>query len=173
MKLEEAQKHAHTIVELIRDLCDKIEIVGSIRRRKSEVNDADIIAIPKTKKYMRVFEEYESSDGSWKAIEKRLIQHGLHKIRAGDELLAFGLEHVDFPIDIYRARPETWGTLLLIRTGSARHNIILCSTAQHMGLALSAAQGVIKDGKVIASRTEEEIFEALGLDYVPPEKREV
>jgi DNA polymerase/3'-5' exonuclease PolX len=42
-----------------------------------------------------------------------------------------------------------------------------------MGLMLSAAQGVIKDGKVIASRTEEEIFAALGLGYVEPKDREV
>jgi len=37
---------------------------------------------------------------------------------------------------------------------------------------LSAKQGVIKDGQVIASRTEEEIFKALDMNYVPPEDRE-
>jgi len=38
---------------------------------------------------------------------------------------------------------------------------------------LSAKRGVIKDGKVIASRTEEDIFKALELDFIEPEKREV
>jgi len=51
-------------------------------------------------------------------------------------------------------------------------DIALCSRAQHIGMMLSAAKGVIKDGKVIASRTEEEIFKALNMDFVEPEKRE-
>jgi DNA polymerase/3'-5' exonuclease PolX len=42
-----------------------------------------------------------------------------------------------------------------------------------MNMMLSAKKGVIKNGKVIASRTEEEIFQALGMDFVEPEKREV
>jgi DNA polymerase (family 10) len=76
-------------------------------------------------------------------------------------------------VDIYRARPETWGVLLLIRTGSIEHNIKLCSRARAMNMMLSAKKGVIKDGKVVASRTEEEIFKALEMDFVEPEKREV
>jgi DNA polymerase/3'-5' exonuclease PolX len=42
-----------------------------------------------------------------------------------------------------------------------------------MNMMLSAKEGVIKKGKVIASTTEEEIFKALGMDFVEPEKREV
>jgi DNA polymerase/3'-5' exonuclease PolX len=42
-----------------------------------------------------------------------------------------------------------------------------------MNMMLSAAKGVIKDGKVIARGTEEEIFQALQMDYVIPEQREV
>jgi len=79
---------------------------------------------------------------------------------------------IDLQVDIYRATPKTWGVLTLIRTGSTQHNIKLCSWAKSMGLMLSAKDGVIKDGQVIASRTEEEIFKALCLEYVAPEQRE-
>jgi DNA polymerase (family 10) len=62
--------------------------------------------------------------------------------------------------------------LLTLCMGSIEHNIKLCSRARAMGMMLSAAQGVIKEGKVIASRTEEEIFKALELEYIRPEDRE-
>jgi len=73
-------------------------------------------------------------------------------------------------VDLYSATPETWGALVLIRTGSAQHNIKLSKRALNMGMKLSH-KGLIKDGKIIAS-TEEGIFEALDLSYVPPEERE-
>ena len=73
-------------------------------------------------------------------------------------------------IDLYFATPETWGTLVLIRTGSAEHNIKLSMIAQKKGLKLSHG-GLSKNGQVIAS-TEKEIFEALDLPYVEPEERE-
>jgi DNA polymerase (family 10) len=98
-------------------------------------------------------------------------------IEAGQELarLKFPTRATSEPVqvDIYRARPETWGVLLLIRTGSIEHNIKLCNRARAMNMMLSAKKGVIKNGKVIASRTEEEIFQALEMDFVEPEKREV
>lgn len=66
--------------------------------------------------------------------------------------------------------PETWGTLVLIRTGSAEHNIKLSMIAQKKGLKLSHS-GLTKNGEVITS-TEKEIFKALDLPYVEPEERE-
>jgi len=73
-------------------------------------------------------------------------------------------------IDLYFATPETWGALVLIRTGSAEHNIRLSKRALRMGMKLSH-RGLIKNEKVIAS-TERKIFEALDLPYVEPEERE-
>jgi len=73
-------------------------------------------------------------------------------------------------IDLYFATPETWGTLVLIRTGSAEHNIKLSMIAQKEGLKLSH-NGLTRKGKVIAT-VEKELFEALDLPYVEPEERE-
>ncbi len=80
---------------------------------------------------------------------------------------------VEFTVDIYRATPETWGVLLLIRTGSIDHNIKLCSRAKRMGMMLSAKRGVIKDGNVVACEREQDIFRALDMRYIPPERREI
>ena len=69
---------------------------------------------------------------------------------------------------------STWGILLLIRTGSSEHNIKLCNLAIRKGYRLAYSQGLLnEEGEVIASRTEREVFQALGLDYVSPEDREL
>jgi len=161
MKLEEAGALADRIVFDIAHLCDKIQVAGSIRRKRPTVHDIDIVLIPK-------------AAWDWTTIISRLKNTmNMTVIRAGPELATLGFKDVDLPVDIYRARPATWGVLLLVRTGSKNHNIMLCSRAQRMGLMLSAKEGVIKDGKVIASRSEEEIFKALGQEFVDPEEREV
>lgn len=165
MKLEEAGVLADKIVHCIEHLCDpdKIMVVGSVRRKRPEVHDIDIVLIPQT---------------WWHTIIQHLKTHMLASVvRFGRELATLkvptGATSETVQVDIYNAHPETWGVLLLIRTGSKEHNIKLCSRAKSMGIMLSAKDGVIKDGKVIASRSEEEIFKALNMDFVAPEEREI
>lgn len=78
-------------------------------------------------------------------------------------------------LDLYYATPDTWGTTLLVRTGSAAHNIKLVEAGKHLLPArlLKVSRGVVDTaGRVVASRTEEEIFAALGVPFVAPEDRE-
>jgi DNA polymerase (family 10) len=77
-------------------------------------------------------------------------------------------------VDLYRAEPETWGILLLVRTGSKEHNVKLCNLAISKGLRLKYSVGLTDQrGLVVAGRTEEEVFAALGLPFIPPSEREV
>jgi DNA polymerase (family 10) len=152
MKLEDTKAIADKFVSEIKEFCKRIEIVGSIRRKKLEVNDIDIILIPKFK---------EQLIQKIKKISNLEIQ-GKKLIRT---------EYSGMQVDIYFTNEETWGILLLIRTGSKEHNIKLCQYAIKNGMKLSSAMGLMKDGKVIASRTEEEIFKKLGLNYIKPEDR--
>lgn len=166
MKLEEVERLASWIVRSIDHFCDPehVVVVGSIRRKCPEVHDIDIVLIPQA--------------WTWSTIIHKLKTNWLAEVvEAGQELARLkvpaGATSEPVQVDIYRARPETWGVLLLIRTGSVGHNIKLCSRARSMSMMLSAKDGLIKDGKVVASRTEEEIFKALGMDFVEPEEREV
>jgi DNA polymerase (family 10) len=110
---------------------------------------------------------------------------GLLKSGAG-KLIRVELQYgfpVGLMLDIYIATPETWATLLLIRTGSKEHNIRLCSLAKQKGMYLKAdGQGLFKANNPnpikedpgwerIAGDTELSIFEALGLPYKRPEER--
>jgi len=94
MKLEEATKLAGQIVDSIKHLCDPehIMVVGSIRRKKAEVADIDIVLIPQ--------------EWMWNTIIQKLkTDLQAHVSEAGQELARLFYGH--FQIDIYRARPET------------------------------------------------------------------
>lgn len=99
----------------------------------------------------------------------------LGRIKSG----AGKLIRIDLPngiaVDLYIATPETWATLLLIRTGSKEHNIYLCSRARQKGMVLHAdGRGlywVDTDNRVSEGNSEEGIFKALGLPYKKPEER--
>lgn len=153
MQLEEAQRLAEQFINEIADYCEKVEIVGSIRRRKPEVKDVDLVLLVKPERWWDFTLKLRKI--SKIGIDGKQVKRVVYK---GEQ------------IDLYIATPETWGTLVLIRTGSAEHNIKLSMIAQKKGLKLSHS-GLTKNDEVIAS-TEKEIFEALDLPYVEPEERE-
>lgn len=161
MDLEHAEQFGKEIISaLITRHVEKAEIAGSVRRRRSQVNDLDIVVIPKT--------------WMWASIPDTLKRHlDLEFVRGKTELFTFIRKEDNFTVDIYHATPQTWGTLLLIRTGSKMHNVKMCMRARELSMMLSAKTGVLQNGVVVASRTEEDIFKALQLDFVPPEHREV
>jgi len=171
MKLEDAEKLAAEIIGVIEPYTIKVAVAGSLRRRRPEPNDIDIVLIPKPFMWESLLSKVAIScrnptpEGS-----SGLSLGGSLVIRKGPKIAT--LKFPGSTVDFYVATPETWGILLLIRTGSKQHNIKLCSKAREMGLMLSACRGVIRDGKVIASKTEQEIFAALGLSYVEPGDRD-
>ena len=154
MQLEHAQKLAQEIVEQIHPYCERIEVAGSIRRKKSEVRDVDIALIPKQSLWPRII---------------ATLQRAMHAkiLKRGDSIAQLTIKDVN--VDLYVANEQTWEALLLIRTGPAEHNIKLSQIALRKGMKLTH-KGLIKGGKVIAS-TEKEIFEALDLPCVEPELR--
>jgi len=152
MRLEQAEKLAEQFIHEIADYCQKIEIVGSIRRRKTECRDIDLVLLAKQ-------EQLWNFTFKLKKISKIMVD--------GKQVKRVVYKGEQF--DLYFATPETWGALILIRTGSAQHNIKLSKRALNMGMKL-IHKGLIKDGKIIAS-TEKGIIEALDLSYVEPEER--
>ena len=154
MALERAEKIAESVVKRLSPYCKKIEVAGSIRRRKPWVNDIDLVLVP--------------SD-PWN------LTHGIMGLgpstAAGDKLKRVKFD--DVQVDFYYATPETWATLLLIRTGSKESNIRLASLAKKKGWRLAASgDGLFNEkGQRIAGDTEESIFEALGLPYEEPRQR--
>ena len=179
MRRDDALALAQDVVAVLQPFCERIEIAGSLRRGKAEVGDIDLVVIPKAGRYFcgLGFEAEFSADKVWaEKLPSALCRKVGAVIEAsGPELIRCSIPSNEdpFQVDVYRARPETWGVMLLVKTGSKEHNVKLCSLALSKGLRLSAAQGVLRAGQVVASRTEEEIFRALGLAFVEPKDREV
>ena len=98
-----------------------------------------------------------------------LINHGFKTTKNGDKIVSGTYKNVQ--IDLNFCTEDTWGVVLLFRTGSKFHNIKMAKKAKEMGLKLSLNKGLMKDDEVIASKTEKEIFEKLDMDYVEPEER--
>ncbi len=155
MALERAEKIAESVVKRLSPYCKKIEVAGSIRRRKPWVNDIDLVLVP--------------SD-LWNLHHEVM---GLGQMRmSGSKIMRVMVDGTQ--VDIYIADETTWATLLLIRTGSAENNIRLAALAKTRGWHLAAdGRGLFdENGKRIAGDSEQSFYQALGLPYQKPEERE-
>lgn len=163
----EVEPLAFKIVSVIKLYCSKAEVAGSIRRRKTTVNDIDIVVQPKPDSWLKAIKAIrrEFDAVTEKQGEKLATLYVPFASEKGQGYLQ---------IDLYRANRNTWGILLLIRTGSAEHNIYLAKLAIRKGYRLAYSKGLLDEkGEVVASKTEEDVFQALGLDYIPPQDREL
>ncbi|MEE9185586.1 MAG: DNA polymerase/3'-5' exonuclease PolX [Candidatus Binatia bacterium] len=135
---------------------DEVEVAGSIRRRKETVGDADILATSrKPEKVMDFF------------VSMPEVAHVLGKGKTKTMIkLKNGLD-----VDLRVVPDESFGAALNYFTGSKDHNVALRRIAQEKGLKLNE-YGLFRGGKRIAGKTEEEIYKALGLSFIPPEIRE-
>ena len=154
-----AEAVAREVEASIRPLCDRLEIVGSIRRKKPQVGDCDFVVL--------------ATDTNWAKIVQTLRKSKM--ICAGSSLikLNYPVECSLFQVDFYRSTPQTFGIQTLIRTGSADHNMWLAGYALSKGYRLKYSTGLVKDGVATAGETEESVFSALGLPCPEPQQREV
>lgn len=154
MELSKAQELATELLGQLAPCCDNIEIVGSIRRAVKEVNDIDLLVLPFN---------IDALNCSVKLLFDPLEKNG-EKIKSG--------KYKGFQADIYIATKETYETLKLIRTGSAEHNIRLTTLAKKKGWRLHASGlGLTNEKNEVIARTEAEIFDKLGIPYLPAEQR--
>ena len=156
VSLERAEKVAAAVIDKLRPYCQKIEVAGSVRRRKPWVNDIDLVLIP--------------SD-LWQ-MHNEILRLGQGRAKmSGSKIQRIDVAGIQ--VDIYFATPETFATLLLIRTGSKESNIRLCSIAKKRGWHLAASGDGLFDelGDRVAGDSEESIYKALGVPYQSPERR--
>jgi len=152
----EVTRLAQKELSILRKYSKKIELAGSIRRRKPNPSDIDFVIIPR-------------NDAAKQAIYKHAEKY---KIRArGTQLLSYWLlPRKRAQVDIYFAEPKHYGAMLLFATGPGDYNIALRKKAIVQGLKLNQ-YGVWKGNRCKGSRTEQDIYKALGKDFKSPELR--
>ena len=169
LERSEVEHLAYKVLLEITSFCVTAQIAGSIRRCKDAINDIDIVVQPK----------HEAA--AWVNIIKTVRSEFDAVTEKQGEKLAIlylpfaskqGQGHIQ--LDLYRATAATFGILLLVRTGSKEHNVFLCNLALSKGMRLLYSQGLVdKNGNVVAGKTEESVFEALGLPFIIPQEREM
>jgi DNA polymerase (family 10) len=159
LDLANAEALALKIQGAIIPLCDKIQIVGSIRRKKALIGDIDFVIM--------------AIDANWSKIIQALNKPQV--ICSGPIVAKVNYPYEDkvFQADFYRAYDNNFGIQQLIRTGSAEHNMWLASCALSKGFRLKYSEGLLEDERVVAGETEESVFSTLGLPCPKPEEREI
>jgi len=164
-RIDKAQHHADIIINLIRAFpgIDEIIPAGSLRRGRETVGDLDLLA-------------------TGPACEPDIVSAAVEYVAALpliDKLIAKGQNKVSFTlrnnlqVDVRLLPRASYGAALQYFTGSKMHNVALRQRAIKRGLTLSEyALLRLEDNVIVAAASEADIYNALDLDYIPPELRE-
>lgn len=131
-------------------------VAGSVRRMKETIGDVDFLVI---------------SDNPRKVMDFFVSMPEVVDITGEGETRSSVKLKTGMDADIRVLSEESFGSALQYFTGSKDHNIALRRIAQEKGLKLSE-YGLFDGQRRVAGRTEEEVYEKLGLQWVPPEMRE-
>jgi len=136
-----------------------VTAAGSVRRGKETIGDVDLLVI--------------GQDAA--QVLARFVKHPkVHEVLAhGDNKASarVGLEGIQ--VDVRALPTESFGAALQYFTGSKEHSIVLRQRALRQGLTLNEyGLAKVDSGERVAGRTEAEIYETLGLAWIPPELRE-
>jgi DNA polymerase (family 10) len=136
---------------------ERVAYAGSLRRMKEVVHDVDILAAStNVEATMKAFL-------SMPFIESVLAQGGTKaSVRVQDDL----------QVDLRVIEPKSWGAAMHYFTGSKAHNIRMRERAIKQGLKLNEYGLFDANDKSVVGPEEEEIFNKLGLPYIPPVLRE-
>ncbi len=135
---------------------ERVVIAGSYRRRRETVGDIDILVAARPgSPVMQRFVGYDE----------------VREVLSQGETRASVVLKSDLQVDLRQVAPVSFGAALHYFTGSKAHNIAIRKRAQERGLKLNE-YGVFRGDERIAGETEESVFAALGLPWIPPELRE-
>ena len=159
MPLPYADAVAHEVIAHIQKggSVERVDVLGSLRRQVSTIGDIDIAV--STRKPEAVLKQFLTFP------HQKVIDHGP---RGATLLLSNGRQ-----ADLRVQTPEAYGAMLQYFTGSKNHNIALRSLALEQGMSLNE-YGIksVKSGKMKQYSSEEGLYKAIGLPYIPPELRE-
>ena len=144
---------ATELVAALEPLTERCEYAGSLRRWRETIGDVDILAA--TREPAAVIAAF---------------------IERGDEVVVSGptktsIRTRGLQADLRVIEPDVWGAAQQYFTGSQAHNVATRALAVRNGLKLSE-YGLFRGEELLVSRTEDEVYAALGMQWVPPPLRE-
>jgi DNA polymerase (family 10) len=158
-KLSFAVPFAQSFISWLRKVPGIIDIApaGSYRRWKETVGDLDILT---------------TCEDAQAVMEKFVKHPEVREVVSMGETKSTVMLKAGLQVDIRVLEKKAFGAGLLYFTGSKAHNVALRDRAKRMGLKISEYGVFREDGSWAAGQTEEEVYAAVGLNWIPPELRE-
>jgi len=138
--------------------CRRCTYAGSLRRMKDTIGDIDILAAA------------DRTDALMKALTE--LPMVTEVISSGEKKTSVRTK-MGIQVDLRVVPLDAWGAALLYFTGSRPHTLRLRELALRQGLTLNE-YGLFRvdDNSLLAAKTEEDVYAALGLDFIAPTLRE-
>jgi DNA polymerase/3'-5' exonuclease PolX len=189
VRLEEAVLAALPLVDLLGIGADRIAIAGSIRRRRPDVGDIEILAVPRIHRETvadGLFELRDVDVDELQAVVDRLLMDGTlasHPDGPKRGPRYSKLVHVasGIQVDLFSVRADTWGVGLLIRTGPRdySHRFVqeIKQRGWHVGHGFELHRGSLACAyrlapcDSVATPEEADVYREMGLAFIAPEER--
>lgn len=162
MEYSKALLIATQVKQVLAPHCERIEIAGSIRRKKPFVKDIEIVAIPKP------YETGLFESGIAQVVNKWEKVKGDLPCKYTQRILPGGIK-----LDLFFATPGNWGLIFAIRTGSKKfsHEVL---GKRWVRRGYKSENGFLwYNGKQILVPEEQDLFARVGLPLIAPDRREV
>ncbi len=179
---EAALVAARDVIRALRPVTNRLVVAGSLRRRKTEVGDVEILFIPTMGTITPLDSLLPVTGNMAEVLISNLIKAGILQprlnIKGGTAMGPKNklMQHVatGVPVDLFTATESNWFNYLVCRTGGAASNMLIATRAQERGYKWHPYHSGYErrsDGEVIPMRSEREVFEFIGLDYLEPWER--
>lgn len=174
--LSEAQLISQGAVALLQPYCEKIEVVGSVRRGKPEgIHDIEVLCIPR---FGPTEDSFEANQLDWR------LRRGLPGFTEGEpskdgrkapfKERYYRLKFQGVKFDLFACLPPAqWGLLKLIRTGPADFSHEFVTRLWDYGLKSKDGHIEHSDGVIIKTPEEIDVFHLCQLDYIEPTQRTI
>jgi DNA polymerase/3'-5' exonuclease PolX len=182
--LGEATEIACGIVSELDPACDRIEVAGSIRRKRLEVGDIEIVVQPKMK-----IAGQQTLFGLTEGKRVSMLRHHLEVMIAEGHLMKhptdpkMGERYMKLwrpipdatsnningiSVDIFAVLPPAnWGVIFTLRTGGKEFNLWIVEQARKKGLVFREGQ-LLKGTWEVRCPEEQDVFKAIGIPWIPP-----
>ena len=158
MTLREANTFALDLIPELVPFCNRLEVVGSVRRKEEIVNDIDMLI--------------DCEQPNFELLKNRLKELNYIELPQAPPAIAVFELPEKVKIDFYTANENTWGILELLRTGPKQFNMLFCGHAQFMGCKISGrGYAIDQKGIKVFFHRESEVFNYFTVTYILPEER--
>lgn len=193
-RLEDARAKAEELVELLRPTCHRIEIAGSIRRRRPVVKDIELVLVPKTfRRQAGLFDDDGSKHDASETLDllNKLVDEGALEKRLDDRgYECWGFKHQravykGIALDLFGViEPAQWGVIFAVRTGPADFSRWFVTSVKAKNPGLMPEYMRVKDGALhrvgvndeilmtLDTPEEKDFFAAIGFGAPEPWDRE-